>query len=260
MCERAQATVEYVAVAMVVGLLLLAATTVARARLRPHPTGDSGYLALAHTVAPSLVAERGDGEQPVDFERCRRPECARGGRPVLYVHGLRRAGFVYLEYWEYLPESRTAHIGIAQLDGYHRDDWEGVIVKLRPDGAVVGARASAHLGWSGRSPWWQLRADDWAPYPAPVYRASGSHAGSFHRDGVDLAGDRWDGDTTAATDPLLLPADRAAAAGATFDTGAIPPWQKQVWSDPESTITGRPGDRARYAGYAALWARLCVIC
>jgi hypothetical protein len=260
MCERAQATVEYVAVATVVCLLLLAATAVARARIQPQQPGDSGYLALARTLAPPLVAERGDGEQPVDFQRCRQPECARSGRPVLYVHAVRRAGFLYLEYWEYLPESRTAHLGIAQLDGYHRDDWEGVIVKLRPEGAVVGARASAHLGWSGRSPWWQLRANDWAPYPAPVYRASGSHAGSFHREGVDLAGDRWDGDAAAGPDPLLLPADRAADAGATFDQGASPPWQKQVWSDPESTITGRPGDRARYARYADLWARLCLVC
>jgi hypothetical protein len=259
MSERAQATVEYVGVAMAVLVLLLAGAAAARAQLRPHPFGDAAYLDLAQAHAPRMVAERGDGEQPVDFQRCRQPDCARAAQPVLYVHAVRRDGFVYLEYWEYLPESRTAHIGIAELDGYHRDDWEGVIVKLRDDGVVVGARASAHLGWSGRSPWWALRAGDWAPYPATVYRASGSHAGSFRRDGVDLAGDRWDGDTASA-EPTLLPADAARAAGAVFDPGAVPPWQKEVWSNPESVITGRPGDRARYARYASLWARLCPVC
>jgi hypothetical protein len=259
MCERGQATVEYVAATMLVLGLLLAAAAAARAGLRPAATGDAAYLALARGHAPQLVGERGDGQQPVDFLRCRTPSCARRGRPVLYVHAVRRGGYLYLEYWEYLPESRTAHSGIAELDGYHRDDWEGVIVKLRGDGVVVGARASAHLGWSGRSPWWQLRQGDWAPYPATVYRASGSHAGAFRRDGVDLAGDRWDGDTPAA-EPVLLAADSARAGGAVFDPETVPPWQKQVWTDPESVITGRPGDRARYARYAALWARLCLFC
>jgi hypothetical protein len=134
-----------------------------------------------------------------------------------------------------------------------------VIVKLRGDGVVDGARASAHLGWSGRSPWWELREGDWAPYPATVYRASGSHAGSFRRDGIDLAGDGWDGDTPSA-EPQLLPADAARASGAVFDTGTVPPWQKEVWGNPESVITGRRGDRARYARYASLWARLCPVC
>jgi hypothetical protein len=179
---------------------------------------------------------------------------------VLYLHAVRRSGFIYLEYWEYLPESRTAHTGIAELDGYHRDDWEGLMVKVRSDGTVVGARASAHLGWSGRSPWWELRTADWAPYPAPVYRASGSHAGSFRRDGIDLAGDGWDGDTAPSAEPLLVPADALRDSGMTFDPGAVPPWQKQVWNDPEAVITGRPGDTARYARYASLWARLCRIC
>ena len=106
MSERAQATVEYVGVAMVV-LVLLAGATAARARLRPQPAGDSAYLELARSHAPRLVAERGDGEQPVDFLRCRAPACAHGVRPVLYVHAVPRSGFVYLEYWEYLPSYAT---------------------------------------------------------------------------------------------------------------------------------------------------------
>jgi hypothetical protein len=179
MAERAQATVEYAGIALLVLLLLAGGTAVARARLASHPAGDAAYLPLAARYAPRFAAERGDGERPVDFSRCRDPACAHGARPVLYVHGVRRGGFTYLEYWEYLPESRTAHTGIPAFDGYHRDDWEGLIVKLRPDGGIAGARASAHLGWNGRHPWWELRAGDWAPYPAPVYRASGSHAGAL---------------------------------------------------------------------------------
>jgi len=107
--ERAQATVEYAGVALLVLALLLAAATAARARLTAPAGGDAAYLALAAREAPGFVAERGDGERPVDFRRCRNPTCARSGRPVLYVHGVRRDGFTYLEYWEYLPDSRTAH-------------------------------------------------------------------------------------------------------------------------------------------------------
>jgi hypothetical protein len=124
---------------------------------------------------------------------------------------------------------------------------------------VVGARASAHLGWSGRHAWWELSAGDWAPYPAPVYRAAGSHAGSFDRQGIDLAGDSWDGDGRPAA-AVLVPADEARSAGATFDPGASPPWEKAAWSDPETVITGRPGDTATYAKYARWWARFCAVC
>jgi len=213
------------------------------------------------------VAERGDGERPVDFRRCRNPTCARSGRPVLYVHGrpvlyvhgVRRDGFTYLEYWEYLPDSRTAHTHIPAFDGYHRDDWEGVIVKLRDDGTVVGARASAHLGWNGRHPWWELRSGDWAAYPATVYRASGSHAGSLRQAAIDLAGDRWDG-SLPQQPPQLLPADQARRGAPAFDPGATPPWSKQVWSDPEAVTTGPPGSRATYARYARWWSDLCLLC
>jgi hypothetical protein len=259
MRERAQATVEYAGMCLFVAMLLVAAAAAARAASY-SPPGDRAWLSVAARYEPTFVSERGDGEAPVDFHRCRRPACARGAQPVLYVHGVRRGGYRYIEYWEYLPDSRTAHTGIAAFDGYHRDDWEGLIVKLRRDGTVVGARASAHLGWNGRYPWWDLRRDDWAPYPAPVYRASGSHAGSFHQDGIDLAGDRWDGATGPSRSPRLLPADRARVGAPAFDPAATAPWAKQVWSDPEAVTTGPPGSQAQYARYARWWARLCVPC
>jgi hypothetical protein len=260
MCERGQSTIEYAGVCLLAALLLLGGAQLARAHVHARPAGDGASLVVARRYAPLFVAERGDGEQPVDFRRCRQVSCARGAWPVLYVHVVRHPGATYIEYWEYLPDSRTAHTGIAALDGYHRDDWEGVIVKLRPDGAIVGARASAHLGWAGRSPWWQLARDDWAPYPAPVFRASGSHAGSFQRRGVDVAGDAWDGDTPAVRAPLLLAADAARRGAPAFDPGATAPWDKQAWSDPEAVTTGPPGSSARYARYARWWADICRIC
>jgi hypothetical protein len=105
--ERAQATVEYAGAGLLVLALLLVGTAAARARLTSPTPCDAAYLELAAREAPRFVAERGDGEHPVDFRRCRDPACARSGRPVLYVHGLRRGGFAYLEYWEY----QHAHVG-----------------------------------------------------------------------------------------------------------------------------------------------------
>ncbi len=262
MRERGQATVEYAGLALVALALLLVAAGTAADTLAGPPAGDAAALELGRRHVPTLLLERGSGgELPMDFRRCRRPGCARSpeAQPVLFLHTVRRGGFTYLEYWEYLPDSRTAHTGVTALDGYHRDDWEGVIVKLRPDGSVVGARASAHLGWNGRHPWWDLTPGDWAPYPADVYRASGSHAGSFAPGGIDLAGDRWSGTARRVT-PELIPADQARATGVRFDPGSVPPWEKQAWSDPETTITGHPGDHAAYARYARWWARLCLPC
>jgi hypothetical protein len=260
MGERGQATVEYAGICLAAAGLLLATVALAQAALRPDRSGDVAELGLARRYAPVVVAERGDGEQPVDFRRCRGPSCARGARPVLFVHVVRRPGATYVEYWEYLPDSRTAHTGVAAFDGFHRDDWEGVIVKLGPTGGVVGARASAHLGWAGRHPWWQLARNDWAPYPASVYRASGSHAGSFQRSAIDVAGDGWSGDAPSGSSPLLLPADAARSGATAFDPAATPPWRKQVWSDPEAVTTGPPGSTAGYARYARWWADICRIC
>ena len=126
MDERGQATVEYAGLLVLLALAVLALAA-ALAHLHHAGGGDRGWLELAAAHAPRFLGERGDREQPVDFRRCRLPDCARSGRPVLFVHGVRRGGFIYLEYWEYLPDSRTAHTGLAALDGFHRDDWEGVI-------------------------------------------------------------------------------------------------------------------------------------
>lgn len=261
--ERGQATVEYLGVGLLVLVLVLVAVgAVAAGAPERRPGGDAAWLTYAARFTPRLVLEGGgDTERPVDFRACRRPACASGPgvRPVLFLHVVVRPAATYLEYWEFLPDSRFAHTGVPALDGFHRDDWEGVIVKLTPDGRVVGARASAHLGWNGLHAWWDLARDDWAPYPAPVYRAAGSHAGSFRTGGIDLAGDGWNG-AAATVVPRLLAADAAARSKAAFDPGAVAPWQKLAWRDPEATITGHPGDGAGAARWARLWARACLPC
>jgi hypothetical protein len=259
--QRGQATVEYLGVGLLVLVLLGLATATARAELAAPPRGDAAQLAAAARYTPMLALEHGDDvERPVDFRTCRAVACAGArARAVLFTHVVHTGGFIYYEYWEYLPDSRFAHTGIPPIDGFHKDDWEGVIVKVRPGGSVVGARASAHLGFTGRHPWWDLAANDWAPYPATVYRASGSHAGGFAPGGIDLSGDRWNG-TAATVRPALVAADEAESAGAAFDPGSVPPWRKQVWTDPEAVITGHPGDHASYARYARWWADACVVC
>jgi hypothetical protein len=103
MQQRGQATVEYAGICLALGILLLAMVGLASASLRHRAAGDEAALPLARRYAPAFVAERGDGEQPVDFRRCRVPACSQGARPVLYVHVVRRAGATYIEYWEYLP-------------------------------------------------------------------------------------------------------------------------------------------------------------
>ena len=105
MRERGQATAEYAGIGLLVLALLLGAATVARGQLA-QPAGDAAYLDQARQVAPLIVPERGDDEVPVDFRTCRSRSCATDGPPVLFVHAVHRDGFLYLEYWEYLPDSR----------------------------------------------------------------------------------------------------------------------------------------------------------
>src|SRR3954452_20440187 len=126
MGQRGQATVEYAGIALLVLVLVFGGVRAAQARLGQAPTSDASFLELAARHTPALVLERGDDSLPVDFRSCRSRSCA-GRSPVLFLHAVRRNGFVYLEYWEYLPDSRTASTGIDMLDGAHADDWEGVI-------------------------------------------------------------------------------------------------------------------------------------
>ncbi len=219
--------------------------------------GSATWGPLIRRYAPRVVLERDvyreDASVPVDFARCRLKACARFGvgRAVAFVHLVRRAESAYIHYWLYYPDSRTTHLPDAGL-GAHRDDWEGVIVRLAADGAA--ARATAHGGLAGTGPWWAT-APGWRPIgPRPlVYRASGSHANGFAPADIDLAGDRWNG-TLGTVDPTFVAADLARSRRFRFDAAASPPWMKRLWRDPDAAGTGADGTRGREVAAARTWA------
>jgi hypothetical protein len=230
----------------------------------PHPAHDDTWALASPTwgpllrrYAPRLVLERDrygeDASVPVEFTRCRARSCARlgVGRAAMYVHLVRRPGAAYLHYWFYYPDSRTTHLPDGGL-ATHRDDWEGVIVRIGPDGAA--ARATAHDGLAGTGPWWAT-APGWRPIAAApvIYRAAGSHANGFAPAGLDLAGDRWNG-TLGTVAPVLLPADAAASLHYRFDADASPPWRKRLWHDPDAAGTGADGGQGRTVTLARAWA------
>ena len=146
---------------------------------RSDPLLADSYGELANRVrdnAPRIVYERGMRALPVDFRECRSPRCSDGpetgrvtrslaGRAVsLFTHVIDcrhpdaaasrgydctgdRAGRVYIQYWEYYADSTTSPALYGER-GFHRDDWEGLQVRINPDGSV-DSRASSHNGYNG---------------------------------------------------------------------------------------------------------------
>jgi len=164
--------------------------------------------------APNLVYERGERELPVDWRRCRRPRCSnapadpaldvhvgygrrvRGNhvRATAFTHVIRRGGRLYLQYWLYYPDSNSAVAasdlvwerswilprlrdlvsGSPDYPGFHRDDWEGVFVRIDPDGSTW-VRASAHGHFQGCK--WRECRNRWIRPTGWVRVSRGSHAG-----------------------------------------------------------------------------------
>ena len=215
--------------------------------------------------APDIYFEDDDFVSlPVDYRECRRRSCSdsirtghlratqTGLRPTAYVHVVdcrkqaepvdgfdcdgARAGNVYLQYWLYYPDSETH--GLGRVGGYHLDDWESYQVRVDAAGIAV-ARASSHHGYNGRSggigsvasdAGWGEGKPGWDTVLNSLHVAAGSHAGMTEPG----AGDSRE---VPRSELRLIPLEPIAAAGDAPSFSISPPWEKGVWSDPESTGT-----------------------
>jgi hypothetical protein len=239
---------------------------------------EIGRLVREHM--PSLVFERGSRAVPVDFRRCRSTECADGPEDGLvhrtderlpvtaFVHVVDcraeaaeeaeaggadcsgdRAGNLYIQYWTYYADSATMRgTPIVGPEGYHEDDWEGVQIRIGPDGQV-DERASSHNGYNseaqGPSNWGSdagievardvvelvgARGENgWAEETHLLFVSGGSHAGNT----MDVAAV---GRYTPGRRVHLIPLEEIGATStATF--AISPPWLKKVWLDPEAEGT-----------------------
>jgi len=250
--------------------------------------------------APNLVYEPGERELPVDWRRCRRPRCASapddpdldahvgaglgGGhvRATAFTRVIRRGGRLYLQYWLYYPDSNSALAGsdrawerswilprlrrlmsgTPDYPGFHRDDWEGVFVRIDSDGSTW-VRASAHGHYQGCK--WRECRNQWSRPTGWVRVSRGSHAGHVpfrvtppphdprngpgvprfttppvlpapHRPRVpELPGRNLHERSTGGEGLRLIPLetlDRDSYAPLADEVK--PPWRKRAYSDPET--------------------------
>lgn len=238
---------------------------------------EVGKLVREHM--PSLLFERGSRAVPVDFRRCRSTICGDGaergyvrrtgvGLPIsAFVHVVdcrpdaaedseaegvncsgSRAGNLYLQYWTYYADSATLRgVPIAGEEGFHRDDWEGVQIRIRPYGGI-DERASSHDGYNyeeGTANWGSdigagalkglaeavgIRPDDgWGPETHMLFVSGGSHAGNaFDVRSIERL--------TPRSRVHLIPLEPMVGASEARFT-ISPPWRKKVWRDPEAEGT-----------------------
>jgi hypothetical protein len=252
--------------------------------------------ATVRALAPNLVYERGERELPVDWRDCRRRACATApddpaldshssdarARATAFTHVLRRGGRLYLQYWLYYPDSNTALAGSDRVwewswilprvrelvegtpdyPGFHRDDWEGVFVRLDPDGRTW-VRASSHGHFQSCK--WRVCQDEWLRPTGWVRVTRGSHAGHVPlriepRPGATghspripryipppgsssrpqrrvplLPGRDLHERTTSSEGLRLIPLEtREPGHYRALDDDVEPPWRKKAYSDPES--------------------------
>jgi hypothetical protein len=261
--EGGQATIEWTALVLIVALVLsgLGFVAIRAGAFRlgdaiidaivcaagdgcPNALEDAYGDELASTLrryAPNIAYERRSAQLPIDFRRCREVACSNGSDRAAEIDesgaGLRvtaytrvvdrrgKGGELYLQYWLYFPESFTAGIGRKlghfsdRWPGYHPDDWEGYQVRVARDGAV-SARATAHGGYSGSG---------WGAWTGWYRVAGGSHAGRL------VAGPSAERRTSASS-LRLVPLESLNGTDA-YRFEISPPWQKDVYRDPESTVS-----------------------
>jgi hypothetical protein len=238
---------------------------------------EIGKLVQEHM--PLLLFEPGSRAVPVDFRRCRSTTCGDGpdhgyvrrtnaGLPVsAFVHVVdcrpdaaeiseaggascsgKPAGKLYIQYWTYYADSATLrNVPVVGSEGFHKDDWEGVQIRIRPDGSV-DERASSHNGYNydeGTANWGSdvgvgalrgvaeaagIRPEDgWGPETHMLFVSGGSHAGNaFDVRSIERL--------TPRGRVHLIPLESiAATSDARF--AISPPWRKKVWRDPEAEGT-----------------------
>lgn len=193
--------------------------------------------ACADSILHGSLEHTQTGLEPTLFTHvvdCRDPAAAEESQQRGYDCSGSRAGYLYLQYWLYYPNSWTRSY---QRWGFHEDDWESYQVRIGADGSVV-ARASSHHGYNGRSGGLESIGSDLGKAPRPAWDeivdqlhvAAGSHAGmSAAQDGDSR---RLDPDELR-----VIPLEPIVAAGNAPPFAVSPPWEKGVWSDPESMGT-----------------------
>jgi hypothetical protein len=224
-CERGQSTVEWTGLVLLVALVLGAVVAVVPAvdgrsfgsylahsilcAVRGGCSNGDGVLARAYSrddaallqrFAPNIVYEPGADSLPVDFRRCRSPDCAHapddqdldatrsdaGVPAAAFTHVVRRGGETFLQYWFYYPYSDTvlgpSHVIwsnsplglLGRYPGFHNDDWEGYFVRVNARGEA-SVRASAHHGFQGCKE--RVCRNHWARWTGWTRVSKGSHAG-----------------------------------------------------------------------------------
>lgn len=167
-----------------------------------------------------------------------------------------KSGGIFVQYWAYYPESASLRgAPVLEEEGYHPHDWESVQVRVDADG-TVSQRASSHAGYNhsrsaanwGSDMGWEVLADateaaglrtegGWGEATGRYLIAGGSHAGNV--DGK-LGSGEYPAYTPAGLVrlvPLESIRNGPLARPARFDP-ITPPWEKEVWTDPEAEGTG----------------------
>jgi hypothetical protein len=127
--------------------------------------------------------------------------------------------------------------------GYHRDDWEGVQVRIGRDGRVQ-TRASSHHGYQWCKQ--QRCKNTWGPWTGWSRVSRGSHAGHVPTRSDPLStrirpahpGVDTHERTTTSGGLRLVPIETLdTGAYEPLDPGITPPWRKKVYTDPLSDST-----------------------
>jgi hypothetical protein len=200
-----------------------------------------------------------------------------GRRATAFTRLIRRGGRFYVQYWLYYPDSNTALAGADRLwerswllprmrellegtpdyPGFHHDDWEGVFVRVDPDG-TTWMRATSHGHLQGCK--WRACRDRWVRSTGWARVSRGSHSGHvpfrsepvwrspnrpLHPRYIPLPGAPrrtplipgrdLDERTTTGEGLRLVPLEtRDHRRYRPLDPDVKPPWRKKAYDDPES--------------------------